>query len=283
MRKNELCALMAALLITAIWGCALQLREPAVAAMAAGDAFSLEALTAAPSAAQTPAPVFRIERIHPSAQPQKKRVLIYHTHTYEAYEQDADAPYPETEKWRTADESRNVQRVGEALASLLEALGFEVVHDDGVYEPPNLSTSYARSLEMLERRQKDGETYDLYIDLHRDAYASAKPGDNTVKIGGEDVARLMLLIGKGEGYTQAGYEQRPQWNKNLAVAENITDALNEQARGLCKNVCIKSGRFNQHVADCCVLIEAGNNRNTLSSVLAAMPYLADAVADALSD
>ena len=31
----------------------------------------------------------------------------------------------------------------------------------------------------------------------------------------------------------------------------------------------------------CVLVEAGNNRNTLEEVLAAMPYLADAVLEAL--
>jgi hypothetical protein len=54
------------------------------------------------------------------------------------------------------------------------------------------------------------------------------------------------------------------------MAQAITDALNEQAQGLCKEVRIKSGRFNQHVADCCILVEAGNNRNTLAEVLAAM-------------
>ncbi len=44
---------------------------------------------------------------------------------------------------------------------------------------------------------------------------------------------------------------------------------------------MNTGRYNQHVADCCILVEAGNNRNTLSEVLAAMPYLADAIYQAL--
>ena len=46
-------------------------------------------------------------------------------------------------------------------------------------------------------------------------------------------------------------------------------------------MCLKPGRFTQHVAPACVLVEAGNNRNTLAEVLAAMPYLADAIAKVL--
>ena len=57
----------------------------------------------------------------------------------------------------------------------------------------------------------------------------------------------------------------------------LTSRLNMQLSGLCRNVSIKTGRYNQHIAPCCVLIEAGNNRNTLEEVLRAMPYLANAI------
>ncbi len=40
---------------------------------------------------------------------------------------------------------------------------------------------------------------------------------------------------------------------------------------------MKTGRYNQHMSDHSVLIEVGNNRNTLEQALAAMPYLARAV------
>jgi stage II sporulation protein P len=156
-----------------------------------------------------------------------------------------------------------------------------VVHDTTAFEPPDLSSAYSRSLAMLESRLKAGESYDLYIDLHRDAYVEGQAGDNTVSIGGTEAARLMLLIGKGEGYTDAGYELKPDWEANLSCAQSITDALNHQNPGFCKDVRLKSGRFNQHVAKNCVLIEVGNNRNTLQQALAAMPYLADAIQSAL--
>lgn len=228
----------------------------------------------------TETPGFVVEVIRTEA-PKPKRVLIYHTHTYEAFKQSEDDRYQETEKWRTADSRHNLIRVGEELTTLLRALGVEVTHDTTAFEPPVLGTAYARSLKMLEKRLADGETYDLYIDLHRDAYSASYGGSNTVSIGGTDVAKLMLLIGKGEGAMGDGYDVKPDWPQNLAVAQSITDELNQQMKGLCREVHVKSGRYNQHVAPNCILVEAGNNLNTLQEVLSAMPYLADAIARTL--
>lgn len=236
----------------------------------------------------SPAPdrTLRVEVVRETAAPvdqsTSKRILIYHTHTWEAYQQTESAPYAETEKWRTKDPSANVVAVGTALTASLRALGFTVVHDETAFEPPDLSTAYQRSLTMLEERARLGETYDLYIDLHRDAFSSGAKIQQTVVIGGQDVARFMLLIGKGTGQTGSGYDVRPDWETNYALAERITDSLNAQAEGLCRDINVKTGRFNQHVAPCCVLIECGNNRNTLEEVLRGVPYLAQAIEDSLN-
>lgn len=245
---------------------------------------SFDPASTQPIATPTPqapdASAFSIVPLGQSQLSQKGSILIYHTHTYEAYEQ-GQQNYQETERWRTADPGYNMIRVGEELAQLLRGLGYLVEHDTTAFEPPQLSNAYTRSLAMLEKRAVAGEAYDLYIDLHRDAYVEGQAGANTVSIGGVEAARLMLLIGKGEGYTDAGYDQKPDWEANLACAQRITDGLNEQVPNLCKEVRLKSGRFNQHVAQNCVLIEVGNNRNTLQQALAAMPYLADAIDSAL--
>ena len=208
-----------------------------------------------------------------------KRILIYHTHTFEAYEQDADDPYKQTEKWRTTDNAHNVVAVGKALAASLQALGIEVTHDTTAFEPPTLEEAYSRSLTMLEERIQRGENYDLYIDLHRDAIASTSTIKRTVNIGGENVARYMILIGKG---TTGGYTQTPNWETNLVYADLITENLNRQCANLARDVKIKTGRFNQHIDDCCILIECGMNSNTLEEVLTGLPYLAQAIADALA-
>ena len=300
-RWQRWCAGLTCALLMVTFGVRLgrmvQVESPTVAAFAAEDdmLFVVEKTTAATestspasvsspslSPQETPAgeTAFQLEVVH-TAPEERKRVLIYHTHTYEAYQQDEQHPYAETEKWRTADAAYNVQRIGDELAALLTSLGMAVVHDTGIYEPPELSSAYKRSLDMLKERQARGEKYDLYIDLHRDAYVASQAGDNAVMIGGVSTAKLMLLIGKGEGQTDAGFEEKPQWQANLAVAQRLTDELNAQADGLCKPVRVKSGRFNQHVAVGCVLIEVGNNRNTLAEALAAMPYLADAIHETL--
>ena len=111
--------------------------------------------TAAPTENPAPtitlSPAFEMTVIRPAAQQHHGAILIYHTHTWEAYRQ-TDERYQETEKWRTKDERYNVVAVGEALTRALTAMGYTVVHDTTAFEPPKLADAYARSLTMLEQR-----------------------------------------------------------------------------------------------------------------------------------
>lgn len=261
----------------------LTVQRPAAVWQAQEEAAPVFAAVSEPEnlfALPTEPPVFSIEVITEETA-EAPSVLIYHSHTYEAFAQTEGDRYRETEKWRTADSAYNMVRVGEELAALLRAMDVSVTHDTTAFEPPSLSGAYGRSLEMLEKRLSAGENYDLYIDLHRDAYSASYGGSNTVSVAGTKVAKLMMLIGKGEGAVGQGYDEKPDWQANLRIAQAVTDELNRQAEGLCRDVCIKSGRFNQHIAPACILVEAGNNQNTLEEVLSAMPYLADAVAQVL--
>ncbi len=206
------------------------------------------------------------------------RVLIYHTHTWEAYEMTEETKYTPTETWRTKDERYNMVRVGEELARALEARGFFVVHDTTAFEPPNLSDAYTRSLVMLKNRLDGGEAYDYVLDVHRDAFSGNRNGDNCAT--GEDGVRrayVMMLVGKGTGSTGAGFDERPDWPKNLALAQEITQAMNESHPGIGREVKIKTGRFNQHVSPGALLVEVGNNKNTLEEALAACEVIADAL------
>lgn len=216
------------------------------------------------------------EENQPSQSTAPFRVLIYHTHTYEAFTATEQYPYTSSEKWRTSNAQRNVVALGAYLSELLSQAGVSVTHDTTAFEPPKLSSAYERSLNMLTDRTQNGETYDLYIDLHRDAYSEGN-GPNTVEKDGEEIARLMFLIGKGTGQTGAGYDQKPDFESNLTIAQLLTNRLNIQLENLCRAVKVKSGRYNQHIAPCCVLIEVGNNHNTLEEALRAMPYLCNAI------
>ncbi len=205
------------------------------------------------------------------------RALIYHTHTEEAYEQVSADPYKEAGKWRTEDYAHSIVRVGDELSRQLSLRGFDVLHDKTDHEPPKLGTAYVRSLETLEGYEARGEQFDLYIDLHRDAYSKNwdEPSP-TVAIDGKECARVMMLIGNGEGFTV-----KPEWHENYKLAQRLSDELNQIAPGFARPVMVKDGRYNQHVSRQAILIEVGHNKSTLEQCLNSMPYLADALAKTL--
>ena len=207
----------------------------------------------------------------------QKRVYIYHTHTYEAYEMDEKNKYTPTETWRTADHDYNMVRVGAELAARLREAGIFVQHDTTDYEPPRLSTAYSRSLEGLQKASEEG--YDLYIDLHRDSYSKGN-GANVIEVDGKNAARLLILIGQGTG---SGLDEKPDWEANQRAAQMISDKLNQRAEGLCRGVSLKSGRYNQQAATPSMLIEVGNNKNTLPEALNAMEPLARAICQYFDD
>ena len=201
-----------------------------------------------------------------------KRVLIYHTHTHEAYQMTDQEAYTPLENWRTDDRSHNIVRVGDELTAELEKRGFEVVHDDTDFEQDDLSTSYSRSLEAL--LQRADEDYDLIIDLHRDAYIEG--AQLTCSYAGRKSANLMVLIGKGDSF-----QEKPHFQENYALACALTEKINGLCPGLGREVMVKTGRYNQHFSDHSLLIEVGSNGNTLEEALSSMPILADAIEEVL--
>ena len=203
-----------------------------------------------------------------------RSVLIYHTHTHEAYEQDDGDPYEAVEAWRTTDADHSVVRVGRELARQLKRLGFSVVHDTTDHENDALSTAYTRSLKTLKGY---AQTFDLYIDLHRDAYVKGMPVSYALD-GGDTCAMPMLLIGNGNGF-----DVKPHYKENLAFARALTERINAAHPGLCKDVLVKDGRYNQHIGIFSVLIEVGHNRNTLREALNAVPFIAEGIRTVFDD
>ena len=210
------------------------------------------------------------------------QILVYHTHTCEAYTQSEKDPYVATGSWRTDDQTKSVVRVGEALTKeLREKYGFNVIHDMTDHEPPKLGTAYERSLVTMQAYKNKYENLTIYIDLHRDAYASKSGRSDSVEIDGKSVARLMFVVGTGEGKTGNGFKEKPNWKANYQLAKLVTDELNKINPKLARPVCVKTGRYNQHVSDSCMLIEVGHNENSLEEALNAVPYVAKTLAAAL--
>ncbi|MGI6151482.1 MAG: stage II sporulation protein P [Christensenellales bacterium] len=207
-------------------------------------------------------------------------VLIYHTHTTESYLHAMETD------WRTRDEQQNIVAIGKELARILtEEYGISVIHDTTNHEPPRLGTSYERSLKTMEYYKDKYPGIRLFIDVHRDSYelkASATMEDyiavnDVAVINGKKCARIMFVVGTGEGKTGQGFAVKPNYKRNYNIALHITNFLNDIHPKLTRPIRVYTGRYNQHVGDS-VLVEVGHNANTLEEALNSLPYLAAAIA-----
>lgn len=216
---------------------------------------------------------------------EKPRVLIYHTHATEAYTPTKQFPYDALfNEERTDQNDRNIVAVGTKLAEILsKEYGISVLHVTTNFEPPKLGYAYDRSIVMMEKMLKEHPTIELFIDVHRDAWereegAQNEEGRDYVVIDGEKVARLMFVVGTGEGKTGVGFKIKPNYKQNYALALSITEKLDAYQKGLVKPIRVKTARYNQHIKGKALLVEVGHNANTLEEALNAVPYLAKAIA-----
>lgn len=232
-------------------------------------------------------PGLQVERVAPKADltGEAPQILIYHTHTTEAYTPTKANPYVEDGgEWRTHDNERNIVQVGESLARILrEEYGYAVIHDTTDHEPPKLSSAYSRSEETMKAYQQKYPSLTMFIDVHRDAYGGSGGEEDDAILDGRHMARLMFVVGTGKGATGTGFGQMPDFESNYALADAITEQLRRVNAELVREIRVKTGRYNQHISNQCLLVEVGHNRNTLEEALAAVPYLAAAIASAMEE
>lgn len=202
-------------------------------------------------------------------------VLIVHTHTSEAYTQEAGWEYDENDTARTQDPDYSVVRVGAELTETLESHGISVIHDTTFNDYPSYSGAYNRTLEKIQAWVAQYPSIQMVIDLHRDAASDANgdPVHHTADIDGESTAQIMLVMGTDEGGLS-----HPGWRSNLSWALKYQAVLNRLYPGLCRDVNLRTERFNQHVTPGSMLIEVGSSGNTLRQALAAARDLGEGLA-----
>ena len=206
------------------------------------------------------------------------QILIVHTHGTEAYAQEPGWEYDDLGGNRTLNPERSVIAVGEALAQVLERYGFSVIHDTTVNDYPSYNDSYWTTLSRIESWQKQYPGLQMVIDVHRDAVEDE--AGNAVALSsltdGESCAKLMLVVG-----TDQGGLQHPNWQENLANALKLQSVLEGAYPGLCRNMDLRTERFNQHATPGSMLVEVGTNGNTLQQALRSAELLGEGLAQML--
>lgn len=200
----------------------------------------------------------------------KKDILIFHTHTCEAYTPTAEMNYKESGNYRTTDLNYSVSRVGDELSKNLINKNFNVIHDTTYHDYPAYTGSYNRSLLTVKEILEKNPNIQTVIDLHRDAIGSKSEYGPAVQIGDERVAQMMFVMG-----TDGGGLTHSNWTNNLKFAVKIQEKANEMFPGLFRPIIVRNSRYNQNLADGACIIEVGATGNTLEECIGSMKYLAE--------
>lgn len=203
----------------------------------------------------------------------KPQILIYHTHSQEAYSDSI--------KGRESD---TVVGVGTYLTELLEKkYGYNVIHDKTKYDlmggrlDRNLAYNYAR--EGIQKILDKNPGIEVVIDLHRDGANNKR----VARINGKNTAQVMFFNGlcrKAKGET-VGLEN-PYIPDNLAFSLQLQLKGREIFPGLMYKNYLQYLRYNQHLRKKSLLIELGTDKNTVGEAMNAMVYLAEVFDEVLS-
>lgn len=193
----------------------------------------------------------RISKEDPAPQ-----ILIYHTHSLEGFSDSVPG-----------DPSQTVVGVGDRLAQILtEQYGYGVLHHTGEYDTVR-DEAYAKSLPAIEALLKENPTIEVVIDLHRDA--GVEGVHRAVEIDGRKTATFMLFNGvsRTKKTGDISYLKNPNLQDNLAFSFQMQVKAGEYYPGLTRKIYLKGYRYNMHLMPRYLLIELGDENNTLEEAL----------------
>ena len=207
-------------------------------------------------------------------------ILIYHTHTSEAYSQSYTGFYYTDMATRTEDPDQSVVAAGEALKQALEAQGFGVVHDTTVNDTL-YNGSYDRSWEVLQKNLAEYPTLQVTIDVHRDSMTtdSGVKYKPTVTVNGRKAAQVMLIAGCDANGGWGDFP--PGGRKTCAWALRVQQKLQQLYPGLARPLNFSNSKYNMNATPGSMLVEVGTEVNTVSEARYAGQLAGDAIGQVL--
>ncbi len=206
--------------------------------------------------------------------PDVPQILIYHTHSQEAF--------ADSEEGKTED---TIIGMGDVLAGELEKYGYNVLHDTGVYDLVDgvldRSVAYDYARESVQQILEEYPTIEVIIDLHRDGVEGQK---FVTEIDGKPTSMIMFFngISRNSNNESLYWLENPYIEENLAFSLQLQLKAREQYPGFTRNIYLKAERFNLHLRPRSLLIEAGTQLNTVEEERNAMVPLADLLHQVLS-
>ncbi len=204
------------------------------------------------------------------------KVLIYHTHSQEAFKDS-----------RKGKESDTIMGMGAYLSKLLnDTYGISTMHHQGVYDLINgqmdRSKAYQLAEPEIQKILKDHPSIEVVIDLHRDGVGNAT--HLVTDVNGKQTAQIMFFNGMSRSRKNGdiSYLKNPYIEDNLAFSLQMQLAATKMYPGFTRRIYLKSYRYNMHLKPKTLLIEAGAQTNTVEEMRNAMELLAGTLDNVLS-
>ena len=204
------------------------------------------------------------------------KVLIYHTHSQEAF---ADSI--------AGDVNTTIVGIGSYLASILnQKYGIETLHHTGVYDYVDGKLDRSKAYQLAEPEIQAilsaNPSIEVVIDLHRDGVADTT--HLVTQINGKPTAQIMFFNGlsRTRANGDISYLANPYIEDNLAFSLQMQIAATNKYPGFTRHIFLRAYRYNMHVKPKTLLIEAGAQTNTVEEMKNAMEVLADTLSIVLT-
>ena len=209
----------------------------------------------------------------------KPTILIYHSHTTEAYSL-LDTGYYISSDARSNNSARNMVRVGDDLTAYLEKQGFNVIHDRTIHDK-DYTKSYDNSRVTIEKYLEKYPSIEVTIDVHRDdiTYSNKTKVKPTAKINGKKAARMMII--SGCEYNRV--KNFPDWEENLKFDLQVQNKVNELYPGLMRPILFSERKYNMYETHYSFLLEVGTDANTLDEACYSARMFGNALGELLNE
>ncbi len=217
---------------------------------------------------QIDANAFLAKDMHINQETEGPKILIFHTHSQEAF---ADST--------KGDTSETIVGMGKYLAEQLNAKGIETIHHTGVYDLIDGKLDRSKAYELSEKGVREilnqYPSIEVVIDLHRDGVREDL--HLVTEIDGKPTGRIMFFNGlsRTKSNGDIGYLYNPYIQDNLAFSFQMQLASETMYPGLARRIYLKGYRYSLHMMPKSLLIEAGAQTNTVEEMKNTMEVLSN--------
>lgn len=196
---------------------------------------------------------------------QNYKVIVYHTHATEAYNDKSDTNF------RTNNNNENVVKIGSIISDNLNNNGIAVTHLKEQNDYPSYNKSYSNSKQLVLANMVSDKK-NIIIDVHRDGadaesnYEKILESVARVKMNDRTIATFSIIVGG----------RNENKDKLVEFANLIKSVSDELYPGLCRGVVVRDGGcFNQNLSDYALLLEVGCHLNTFEESEKTSFYLSE--------